>query len=768
MRLFNDIDVYNHFNENILKYITHNNTFDKHKIKKLEDEKKLIPIGHGNIAKIYKIKFNDGYYALKLFYENFNKNNSNLDFDHEKHTLLNTSKYVKDNTCPHFLYSYYVSTVPYLYILLEYADGTVYDFLNHYTCTEDNTEIYIETIKSMIFQILIGLLVLHEMLETLHNDVHLKNLFYKKIDNDTILYYNINNTIYKVKSYGYLFMLGDFGKCISYSILKSQKYIYVNTNKIEEYKKYKSRVYPIIVEKYDSLKILHNRIIKEYQNNMGDINTFVKRNIISEDDYNTAFTYITKQNVSKEDFYKKFIQYIYDNDYIKIDKFLPPYILNVYILFKNTIPYIFTFAEYIQIANVILMFYTTYIIPKIDKNVDIVYNIHTINHSVVLKKYRKNIDVKKTMYNINKYLKTFTTKYNTLKIRSLDEFIKKYSSDVKRSFKCSEYVNGIEYKNEYGYAQILQYSNDKKYKKEVDNELLIRQKLTELVNNNICPHFFKSYMLNIKDNSELVALEMQTNTFNILIKSVTGKSFYDKIILNSDDIRYSFFFQVIYTGYCLIKYFNINADNLHMKSQAFEYINIHPSTVFHYIIDGVDYYVPSFGYMLMMRTESIIKLLINSNMIQLFNENTNCFRQFKIFYIMIIYINLSMLNINTIDDLIYLIDDYEFKIKFLEYIKYITAFIENAYVTIDSDIQQRSKSKNDYVTKGVYFRCLDYIITNNINIFDKIIDKDKIYHVIQLKKFITNIIIEKNINSILENFFSFYKIKRKTVKTFIL
>ena len=132
MRVLDKKTVYKHFKNNILKYIITNGKFDKKKIYEKEKENILIPIGHGNIAKIYKIKIDNDYYAFKLFYENFNESVENYDFENEQNTLNITSKYIEDDMCPNFLYCYKISNDNYKYILLEYADGTIYDLLKNF------------------------------------------------------------------------------------------------------------------------------------------------------------------------------------------------------------------------------------------------------------------------------------------------------------------------------------------------------------------------------------------------------------------------------------------------------------------------------------------------------------------------------------------------------------------------------------------------------------------------------------------------------------
>ena len=248
MKLLDDKLVEIHFENNILKNITTNNLFDKKKIKDLENKNILVVHNSGKEATIYKIKINDEYYIFKLYYHNFTKIEDTISFENEKYVLSITKKCIQDNICPNFIYCYKVpqEQQKYQYSLLEYADGTLYDFLNILKCTEDNKELYENIIKSMLFQILVGLLVLHEKYNIAHNDLHLKNIFYNKIDPNEVFNYKINDITYTVKTHGYIFMLGDFGHSTSYKILKEKKNEYIKYNKLNEYKKIKTNLIQLV------------------------------------------------------------------------------------------------------------------------------------------------------------------------------------------------------------------------------------------------------------------------------------------------------------------------------------------------------------------------------------------------------------------------------------------------------------------------------------------------------------------------------------------
>jgi hypothetical protein len=172
--------------------------------------------------------------------------------------------------------------------------------------------------------------------------------------------------------------------------------------------------------------------------------------------------------------------------------------------------------------------------------------------------------------------------------------------------------------------------------------------------------------------------------------------------------------------------------------------------------------------MLVMHTESVISLK-TMNIKDLFPFNTfgNCFRQLKYIYVAILISKLKFLNIITIDDITNLIEDIDFKNKFIEYKKYITTKIENSYDILDKDTSYLL-NKYDFINKGVIVRCLDYIILNNPNLFTKYINSNVLKGITQLKTFTNNIIKENDIKIIFKKYFSFYKSKKISVKTFIL
>lgn len=775
MKLLDDKIVSKHFKNTILKNIISNNKFDKIKIKELENNKVLIVHNRGMEATIYKIKLNEEYYIFKLYYHNFNNMEDRIGFDNEKNVLSITKKCIQDKICPNYIYCYKSPKQKnnYQYSLLEYADGTLYDFLNNFECTENNKEIYEKIIKSMLFQILAALLVLHEKYKIGHNDLHLKNIFYNKIDTNEIFFYKINDITYRIETHGYLFMLGDFGHSISYEVLKNKKSEYIKTNKLKEYYTIKSSLTPLVSENYESFKMLHHRIIKRFIdpiiNDKKNLTILIKKKIISQQDYDTVYKYLINLHTSKELFNKRMIQNIIDNDYIDLFVLLPKYIINTYTMFKNIIPYIFTYTSYLQISYVLQMFYLS---NKFDNEIN--NNIFTIQTTTfeLLTNYRINMDIKKRMFDSKKYIEEFEFKLNELEEKSLSNFASNNKSEVLSRFYCKHGVFGIDYKNKYGFATILELSDDKKYKEDNIKIIKFKTKLTDLINNNICPHFFKTYSI----NSKFIIVETYNDRFRKIINNIEYKSFFDKIIESSMELKLSLMFQFIVTNLCIIKYFNIDQTDLYIRQNSFKYITINAKSVFKYKINGINYYIPTYGYLLILHSEDLFNLdnikiketfLNLQKEISQFYDVGNCLRSLQMFYLTFIKIKFFNLNISKSKDIVNIIEknsNSNIKKQFYEFKKIIIKTIEESY----SNFIISDSSKEEHLEKSLYLRYIDFIYRNDMDILKKYIDNDSLNNIIKLGTFVQNIVNENNINDVLEKYFNCFHKKLNTTHIFTL
>jgi hypothetical protein len=196
---------------NDLKY--RENIINTHNVKNINECIKLInsrdnkKINEGRNGIIFLIKsHNCGYVILKKFKQlNYDKIINEITM-HNKITDI-----INNNICPNFVNFYgtnYNGTNTInknTYILMEYADESFHEL------SYQIKHKYKRIMKTMIFQILIGLYCMHNLLKIQHNDLHSNNIFYKKINENTVFKYTINNKSYYIPTYGYLFMIGDFG-----------------------------------------------------------------------------------------------------------------------------------------------------------------------------------------------------------------------------------------------------------------------------------------------------------------------------------------------------------------------------------------------------------------------------------------------------------------------------------------------------------------------------------------------------------------------------
>lgn len=114
-----------------------------------------------------------------------------------------TNRMIDKFICPNFIKAFDFNKNSGI-LIMEYANGDA-DFLF-------KDEYYdINVYKSFIIQILIAIYTFTNYTMLYHRDVKPANILYKKINKNIVLHYKINNRDYYVPTYGYLFMLADFG-----------------------------------------------------------------------------------------------------------------------------------------------------------------------------------------------------------------------------------------------------------------------------------------------------------------------------------------------------------------------------------------------------------------------------------------------------------------------------------------------------------------------------------------------------------------------------
>lgn len=106
--------------------------------------------------------------------------------------------------------------IPVISLFIEKLDGTLEDYFKEDTYN-------IDILISCFFQISFALAYLQKHYEFLHNDLHINNIMYIKTKEE-YLYYNFENKYFKIPTYGVIFKIIDFGRCI----FKFKKKIFMN------------------------------------------------------------------------------------------------------------------------------------------------------------------------------------------------------------------------------------------------------------------------------------------------------------------------------------------------------------------------------------------------------------------------------------------------------------------------------------------------------------------------------------------------------------
>ena len=130
-----------------------------------------------------------------------------------------------------------LKTDKYSMIVLEYFDGTIFDLINSnfplFPPIKNFTDEKIELFNSIFAQLIITIFLFHNKFEYYHNDTHLKNFLYKKVNaDDKYFHYKIGDNNYYIKNCGYVIVLSDYGlskKINEYYTNKDKK------NKLKDY-----------------------------------------------------------------------------------------------------------------------------------------------------------------------------------------------------------------------------------------------------------------------------------------------------------------------------------------------------------------------------------------------------------------------------------------------------------------------------------------------------------------------------------------------------
>jgi hypothetical protein len=160
---------------------------------------------------INKLDKNDQNFFMKLISYKFY---SNCDFSNQ--TESNPSKLIqKLNKSKHCLD-----------MMFDLKDGVLYNIID---------KLNFKQYFSMCIQILYAIYLMNSA-KYIHNDLHLNNIAFVKVDRNKLIVLNINGSIYKIKSYGYQFSIIDYGlilhKKFDLNLKKRKRYNkFVNYNR---------------------------------------------------------------------------------------------------------------------------------------------------------------------------------------------------------------------------------------------------------------------------------------------------------------------------------------------------------------------------------------------------------------------------------------------------------------------------------------------------------------------------------------------------------
>lgn len=359
----NIIEKYNITNENNL-IVSSFNDFDNIKKVNEGDEGIIYNLQLENnatcILKVYKTMPKHGYSQIDI-YEKIIKDI----IIHNKVKIL-----IMKNICPNFIYYYYsnllatdllinrniqdnidIIDIKDIFIVMEYCDGSLIDFFE--------TIHPIEYYESLFFQICVSVLCMQRHLNMLHNDLSISNILYKKIRNNTILQYNINDISYCVPTFGYLFLVIDFEKSILVNTINDSKEKQLVLDKIRS--------------NYDfhMLLQLHHRPIKAIlrKNNItkhSDLLDLVKnKKHLSKinkliDKIKKSYNYKNNKDSYIKDkiLYSSILHFMIDNDYLDIKQYVDDDTMKIIDKIKEMIDNIFSSTN--QIETLLEKYYKQY------------------------------------------------------------------------------------------------------------------------------------------------------------------------------------------------------------------------------------------------------------------------------------------------------------------------------------------------------------------------------------------------------------------------
>ena len=230
-------------------------------------------------------------------------------------------------------------------------------------------------------------------------------------------------------------------------------------------------------------------------------------------------------------------------------------------------------------------------------------------------------------------------------------------------------------------------------------------------------------------------------------------NFQDSIIITSMHIYESIIFQILVSILCINKYL-LSPLNENLKHNIV-YKKIIPSISLNYNINGTNYYVPTYGYLIMYVNYSSIvhtSKLFEQNKDKNINFNLQSICEIHRITLKYILLNKNIVSINN------LLDEFgesnkENKQKLVDYIK-------------------NKKIKKSYTKNILFKKCISYIFVNKLLNFEKYTKKSIIDMLYKYDNLITSIIKDSennmSIEDIFDKYFSSFKKEIPTVKTFTI
>lgn len=130
-------------------------------------------------------------------------------FETEIKVMLLLKRLIDKNICPNFIKIYDYDKEK-SYILMDYCDGDSHHlFLNN--------KLEIKIYESYICQVILTYAYFNKYTLLNHRDMKPNNILFKKTDKNLVLNYNIDNKNFIIPTYGYMFLLADFGNAKFYS-----------------------------------------------------------------------------------------------------------------------------------------------------------------------------------------------------------------------------------------------------------------------------------------------------------------------------------------------------------------------------------------------------------------------------------------------------------------------------------------------------------------------------------------------------------------------